>query len=157
MTQVISQGETLPCVMVPTERRVCRKSKDVSKDVSKDLEGCLERCLECRRVSNVEGSRRMSRRISKDVSKDGYVVFQAYYSPLLVLVCRSVYQDPPGRLKTSLSCRSFILSVDRAQPISGRPCLRGTWPTNQRSPLAQTPLFSERSDLSFALRKYLLN
>ena len=32
--------------------------------------------------------------------------------------------------------RSFILSVDSAQPISGLVCPRGTWPTNQRSPLA---------------------
>ena len=83
---------------------------------------------------------------------------------LLVLVCRSVPQDPPpGRLKTSLSCRSFILFVDRAQPISGRVCARGTWPTNQRSPLAQTPLFSERQAINrslychVTLRKYLLN
>jgi len=92
-------------------------------------------------MSNVERRR---------MSTDEYGVFQAYYSPLLVLVCRSVSQDPhpPGQLKTSLSCRSFILSVDRAQPISGRVCARGTWPTNQRSPLAQTPLFSERQAIN---------
>jgi len=82
----------------------------------------------------------------------------ACYSPLLVLVYRSVSQDPPpGRLKTLLLRRPFYT-------------LRRQRSANQRSPMPtrhladqstiasrRTPPISERSDLSFALRKYLLN
>ena len=66
-------------------------------------------------------------------------------------------KTPPGRLKTLLLRRPFYT-------------LRRQRSANQRSPMPtrhladqsaiasrQTPLFSERSDLSFALRKYLLN
>jgi len=116
---------------------MCHGANKIQKD--KYSKKTKDEYVECQRVSidvsldvsNVEGSRMSKGFVGWDV------VFQAYYSPLLVLVCRSVSQDPPGRLKTSLSCRSFILSVDCAQPISGRVCARGIWPTNQRLPLAR--------------------
>ena len=114
-------------------------SLDVSLDVSKD-------------VSNVEGSRMSKGLVGCFVgSFVGWdVVFQAYYSPLLVLVCRSVSQDPPpGRLKTLL-LRSVFYTLCRQRS------------TNQRSPMPtrhladQSAIASRRtppiSDQSFALR-----
>ena len=135
-------------------RRVSKDVSNVECRMSKGLEGCLERCLECRRVS-LDVSLDISKDVSKDVSKDGYAVFQAYYSPLLVLVCRSVSQDPPpGRLKTLLLRRPFYT-------------LRRQRSANQRSRMPtrhladQSAIASRRtppiSDQSFALRKFLLN
>jgi len=77
---------------------------------------------------------------SKDVygkkTKDEYGSVSR--SGLLLVFSLSVRlpRPPPGQLSILLSRRSFILSVDSVQPISGRVCPRGTWPTNQRSPLA---------------------
>ena len=138
-----------------------RVSLDVSLDVSKNLE--------CRRMSNVEGSRRMSRKMSRRISNVegsrmslGFVgclvgwdvVFQAY-SPLLVLVCRSVSQDPPpGRLKTLL-LRSVFYTLCRQRSANQR----SRMPTRHLAD--QSAIASRRtppiSDQSFALRKSLLN
>ena len=127
-------------------------SLDVSLDVS-NVEGSrMSNVVGSRwmfrwmsRMSNVVGSRWMFRwkfrwmsRMSKGLecrmslglvgcfvgSFVGWdVVFQAYYSPLLVLVCRSVSQDPPpGRLKTLL-LRSVFYTLCRQRS------------TNQRSPM----------------------
>ena len=88
----------------------------MSKDVSKDLE--------CRRVSkdvslerldvSLDVSKDVSKDISLDVSKDGYVVFQAYYNPLLVLVCRSVSQDPPRPIEDITVASAFLYSLSTA-------------------------------------------
>ena len=76
--------------------------------------------------SNVKGSRWKFR--WKFRWKD--VVFQAYYSPLLVLVCRSVSQDPPRPIEDitvafgllySLSTALSQSAVSYAHAAPGRP------------------------------------
>ena len=63
------------------------------------------------------------------------VVFQAYYSPLLVLVCRSVSQDPPGQLKTLL-LRSVFYTLRRQRSA------------NQRSPMCTWHLADQSAIVS---------
>ena len=114
MTQVISQRETLPCVMVPTKYK---------KKTGNWGPGPWN---------------------SETVELRNYSEIVACYSPLLVLVCWSVSQDPPGRLKTLLLRRPFYtLRRQRSANQRSRMC---TWHLADQSAIAsrQTPLFSER-------------
>ena len=85
------------------------------------------------------------------------LVFPAYYSPLLVLVCVSVSQDPPGRLKTLLLRRPFYtLRRQRSANQRSRMC---TWDLADQSAIASRPDTAvQRAKRSIVrLRKYLLN
>ena len=160
MTQVISQRETLPCVMVPTERRVCRKSKSfVGSFVGwlyvKGSQWKFRRKFR-RKFGGISEEIRWKFGGSFGGSFGGRdVVFQAYYSPLLVLVCRSVSQDPPRPIEDITVAFGLLYSpstalsqsaVSYAHAAPGRPI------SDRLSP--DTAVLSAVP--SFALRKYLL-
>ena len=130
-------------------RRMSRKMSNVegSRRMSKDLE--------CRRMSNVEGSRMskglegclegspMSKGLEcRWVSLDA--VFQAYYSPLLVLVCRSVSQDPPRPIEDITVASAFLYSPSTALSQSAVACVHVHLADQSAIASRQTPLFSER-------------